>query len=272
MRILLRKFNNKFYVWKDAKYIDGKYHIIENDESIGVVNQTNIFAIDGDDRSNFVQCNHCGATIKNDQESIDAHFAEEEAKRNCLECVDMVHMGGEKDSVIKYTKNEDGTYHYMKECNTSLGCSYASYRAYENINSERAKERCKYYQCRVKGTSQTNDVFVKYPGLFNKQITIDCLVQNGFMSKRYLGYGSGEWVVSLGLRGNTLHAIVNELGIVDRFWINHRYDRCVAYYSEKYDKLFFEYGDNYGDEMPYFLSKAKHDAAKKIIAKLYKEA
>ena len=260
MRILLRKFNNKFYVWKDATYIDGKYYLVENGATIGSVNQINILAIDEDDRINFVQCNHCGATIKNDPKSIEAHFAEREAKRNCLSCPEMVQTGEEKDATVQYTKNEDGTYHFTKECNTKLGCSYASCYSYVDIDSEEAKKRCMYFQCRAKGVSKINDTFVKYPGIFNKQITIDCLTKNGFLNKRYLS--NGEWVVDLGLRGNTLYAVVNELGIVDSFYITHRYDRFTAYYSEKYDKLFFKSRTGYIDEMPYNLSQAKYNTAK----------
>lgn len=272
MRILLRKHDNKFYVWHDATYVNGQYYLTKNDEVMDKVYQTNILAVDDNDRGNYVKCNHCGATIKNDPESIEAHFAEQEAKRNCLSCDDMRHYGDEKDVAVQYTKNEDGTYHFTKECNTKLGCGYSSYYSYRDIDTEAAKDGCKYFQCRKRGVSQIDDVFIKYPGIFNKQITIDWLVKNGFANKRYLGGNWNEWSVDLGLRGNTLHAIVNELGIVDHFWILHRYDRFTAFYSEKYDKLFFDDGGKYVDEMPYNLSQAKYNNVKKIIAKLYKEA
>ena len=75
----------------------------------------------------------------------------------------------------------------------------------------------------------------------------------------------------MGLRGNTLHAVVNELGIVEYFAINHRYSRYVAFYSETYDKLFFEHGEKYIDILPGDLSQYKYNSAKKIIAALYKE-
>jgi hypothetical protein len=272
MRILLRKHNNKFYVWHDATYVDGRYYLVEDGKKASLVYQTSILAVDGDDRANYVTCIHCGATIKNDHESIEAHFAEQEAKRNCLSCEDMMHYGDEKDATVHYTKNEDGTYHFTKECNTKLGCSYASYYTCRDINTEEAKDGCKYFLCRKRGVAQIDDAFVKYPGLFNKQITIDWLVQNGFVNKRYMGGSWNEWTVDLGLRGNTLHAVVNEMGIVDRFFIHHRYERYTAYYSEKYDKLFFVYGDKYMDIMPDNLSQAKYNSAKKVIAKLYKEA
>ena len=121
MRILLRKHDNKFYVWHDATYVDGRYYLVEDGKKTNLVYQTNILAVDGDDRANYVTCIHCGATIKNDPESIEAHFAEQEAKRNCLSCDDMMHYGDEKNVAVQYTKNEDGTYHFTKEFNTKLG-------------------------------------------------------------------------------------------------------------------------------------------------------
>lgn len=272
MRILLRKCNDKFYVWKDAIYGNGNYFIKEEGKPNVIVAQTNILAVDEDDRVGYVKCANCGAIIKNDPESIEAHFAEQEAKRNCLACEDMAHTGDEKDVAVQYTKNEDGTYHFVKECNTKLGCSYNSYFNYVDINSEHVTERCKYFQCRRKGMSEIDDVFVKYPGIFNKQITIDWLVKNGFTNKGYNGDRYKEWYVDLGMRGRVLFAIVNEFGIVDHFDIHHRYERWTAYYSEKYDKLFFVNGSKYTDVMPDNLSQTKYNNAKKIIAKLYKEA
>lgn len=274
MRILLRKWQDKFYVWKDATYDDGYYYLVEDGKKVNdqMVYQTNILAINEDDRANYVKCAHCGATIKNDPESIEAHFAEREAQRNCMSCGEMVHYGDEKNINVQYTKNEDGTYRFTKTCDTKLGCSYAAWRNYRDINTEAAKDGCQYFQCRKRGVEKIDDTFVKYPGLFNKQITIDLLIKNGFLSKRYMGDRWNEWTIDLGLRGNTLHAVVNELGIVDRFFIHHRYERYTAYYSEKYDKLFFEYGRKYTDIVPDALSQAKYNSAKKIIAKLYKEA
>lgn len=272
MRILLRKYNNSYYVWKDAIYSNGIYYLTENGKPATSMCQTNILAIDNDDRGNYVKCLHCGATIKNDPESIEAHFAEQEARRNCLTCEDLIHTGTEEDVTVKYIKNEDGTYHFVKECNTKLGCSYNSYYSYADIDSEAAQSRCKYFQCRAKGVSKIDDVFIKYPGIFNKQITVDWLAKNGFVNKRYMGSNYKEWMIDLGLRGNTLDAIVNELGIVDHFLIRHRYECHTAYYSEKYDKLFFVDGTKYTEEIPWGLSQAKYNSAKKIIEKLYKEA
>lgn len=271
MRILLRKYNNSYYVWKDAVYSNGIYYLTENGKPTSSMAQTNILAVDDDDRANYVKCLHCGAIIKNDPESIEAHFVEQEAKRNCLSCDDMVHYGGEEDVAVQYTKNEDGTYHFTKECNTKLGCNYGYSYICRDIDTEEARHSCKYFQCRKIGVSKIDDVFVKYPGTFNKQITIDWLVKNGFTNKGFEGASRNEWAVDLGLRGNTLHAVVNELGIVDRFYIHHRYDCYTAYYSEKYDKLFFVDGTKYTEEIPWGLSQAKYNSAKKVIEKLYKE-
>ena len=272
MRILLRKYNDKFYVWKNAIYRNGNYFITQEGKPNVMVSQTNILAVDEDDRVGYVRCVNCGTLIKDDPKSIEEHFTKQEAKRNCLACKDLMHIGNEKDVAVQYTKNEDGTYHFVKECNTKLGCSYNSYYNYLDIDSEAAQARCKYFQCRAKGVSKIDDVFVKYPGIFNKQITIDWLDKNGFTSKSYYGDRLKEWYVDLGMRGRVLYAVVNELGIVDHFELHHRYERWTVYYSEKYDKLFFVNGNKYSDIMPDNLSQTKYNSAKKIIAKLYKEA
>lgn len=268
MKILLRRWNGKYYVWKNAEYKNDNYYICENDTEIRV-KQTNILSIAEDNRANFVVCATCGAIVKNDPESIEAHYAEREAMKDCLKCTDMSPYGDEKNLTIKYTKNDDETYHAEKVYDTALGCGYQKW-GYDNINSEKAKAGCKYYQCRKNGVHKIDDIFVKYPGIFNKQITIDLLAKHGFKETQS-DSSRQQWYIDLGLRGNTLHAVVNELGIVEYFKISHRYDRYVAYYSEKYDKLFFEYGEKYIDSIPDAISQYKYNSAKKIIAALYKE-
>lgn len=268
MKILLRQWNDKYYVWKNAEYKNDNYYVFENDTEL-LVKQTNILSIAEDNRANFVVCATCGAIIKNDPESIEAHYAEREAMKNCLKCSDMSPYGDERNLTIKYTKNDDDTYHAEKVYDTTLGCGYQRW-GYDSINSEKAKAGCKYYQCRKNGVHKIDDIFVRYPGMFNKQITIDLLAKHGFRAMQSVPRKK-VWYIDLGLRGNTLHAVVNELGIVDRFVIIHRYSSYVAFYSEAYNKLFFEHGDKYIDVLPGDLSQNKYNSARKIIAALYKE-
>ena len=269
MKILLRKHKDKYYVWKTAEYKNNEYYICEDDTEL-MVEQINILAVSEDERSNFVKCANCGAVIKNDAESIEAHFAEREAQRNCFECTHMSAYGQEKNHNVQYTKNDNGTYHVRTECDTMLCCGFNSWK-YSDINAESTKNNCQYYQCRTKGMQAIDDIFVKYPGIFNKQITIDHLIAKGF-TNRYAWASDKLWCINLGLRGDTLHAFVNELGIVDYFMITHRYARYNAFYSDTYDKLFFEYYGKYKEDMPEEMSQAKYNSAKKIIKALYKEA
>jgi hypothetical protein len=178
--------------------------------------------------------------------------------------------GDEKNRKIQYTKNDDGTYHVQTTCDSKLGCYFSSWR-YTDIDTEETKKKCQYYQCRAKGVQAIDDIFIKYPGIFNKQITIDLLVKKGFTNK-YPWPQDKLWSIDLGMRGNTLHALVNELGIVEYFMISHKYNRYTAFYSDTYDKLFFVKGDKYMEDMPGEMSQAKYNSAKKIIAALYKEA
>ena len=268
MKILLRNYKDKYYVWKTAEYKNGEYCIRTDDDHELRINQTDILAVTEDDRNSFVTCAHCGEVIKNDAASIEAHFAEREAKRNCFECEHMSTYGQEKKREVKYTKNADGTYHIETSCDSMVGCGFNSWK-YSNIDEESTKRNCQYHQCRAKGVQSIEDVFTKYPGLFNKSITIDTLQKKGLNNRRPNGIAS--WAIDLGLRGNTLYAVVNELGIVDRFIVRHRYSQYDAFYSDKYDKMFFVSGGKYTEELPGEMSQAKCNSAKRIIKALYKE-
>lgn len=270
MKILLRKFNDEYYVWKTAEWKDNGYYIDNNGEMY--IPQVNIIAVKDDDREGSVVCAFCGAKIKNDPESIEKHFAERETSRNCFACEHLTQYGKASNAKSVYTKNEDGTYHVTSDVDTELGCTFNRYyRNPCNIDSTEAKNICQYFQCRKAGVSQINDIFVTNPGAFNKSATVDVLTKNGYT---YCGYYNNThgFGYDMGVRGQCLTACVNEVGIVDHFLVRHRYDVFTVYYSAKYDKLFFDYGGRYVENIPNGLSEAKYNTVKKKIAALYKEA
>lgn len=261
MKILLRKWDDKSYVWKDATYKNGKFICDE----LGVY-EINILAVKDDNRKDYVTCNFCGELIKNDPESIEAHFKEKEAKRDCFKCQ---YLRASKHRIIKadYAQNNDGTYNATETFVATLKCGNI-YWNQPTIDSNDAKKICQFYKCRNHGVARIEDIFTQYPDPFGKQIAFDVLLEKKF---EYDGFINGFFEYDLKSR-NTVKACVNDLGIVDHFIVSHRGYKYKAYYSAKYDKLFFSNdGRNYSLETPIAISENKYRQAKAKISALYKE-
>ena len=86
MEILLRKYENKRYVWVEATWKNRTYII--NDPIFGEseIEPIQILSVRNDTRSNLVECAYCGALIENNPEAIEKHYADEEAKMDCTKC------------------------------------------------------------------------------------------------------------------------------------------------------------------------------------------
>lgn len=264
MKILIRQYESKYYVWKDAEWQDGNYVIPNTKQKISM---TNILAVTEDNRIGYVQCYHCGKLIKNDPESIEQHFAEVEARKDCLKCEKMVPYGDKMSPVLTIERNADGTYSVVEKYNTKLGCR-ASYYYTQNIESEKVKRDCIYLQCRRNGVREINDAFVKYPGMFEKQITADTLVANKCV---FEGYNDGYYEYDMKMRGS-VKACVNEMGIVDHFVVLARGWRYIFYYSDKYKKIFFNYYDKYYENTRDYITDSKADSIIKKLSSIYEEA
>jgi hypothetical protein len=261
MKILLREYENERYVWKDAEYTS--YGFVCNDE---IVCETNIITVKDDNRKDYVICAHCGSIIKNTAEAIEAHFAEQEAKRDCFKCGSL-RKYNVNTSKAEFTKNMDGSYVVTETYTAGLRCGQNWYNG-PAIDSEDAKKICLYYRCRRHGVQSIADIFTKYPDPFDKHITVDMLNDKNFpyecMANRCFEY-------DLKCR-STVKACVNELGIVDHFIIKHRSRGYIAYYSAKYDKLFFTIdGRHYEDSIPSGISETKFNQAYAKISAIYKE-
>lgn len=263
MKILLRTYDGNHYVWKDAYWKNERYYISDTDLS---VSQTAILAVTEDERTGKVQCRNCGELIDNNEESIEAHFRAKEAEKNCLTCERCVPYGDKFDEKKTFSLNKDGTYTISESYTTFLGCKIGYYNV-RDLDSDEAKRRCNVMKCRNMGTTPINDIFVKYPDPFEKQITVDALVAN-----KYTSYGSwGEFVeYDLKMR-DTLKARVNKLGIVDHFVVIVRGWRYEFDYSSKYNKIFFrDYGE-YKEHAGNYISSAKEERILNRLSKLYME-
>ena len=266
MKILIRNFNNTFYVWKDATWHGSGYHV--DDDFYGSVSiaPSEVVAVKDDNRNGYVVCKHCGELILNNPEAIEKHYADMEAKRDCAKCKKARIYGDRMNETIEYVANDDGTYRRTEECTVRLGCTAGYYT--KEVHSADAKRNCIYNQCRQKGVSAINDIFVKYPGVFDKCLTVDFLKSKKYVNEEYV---NGYFEYDLKLRG-TLKACVNKLGIVDHFRLNYNGWNYYLYYSEKYEKLFYADWGIYKEGIADVTSNAKAQQVLTKISKLYKEA
>lgn len=265
MKVLLRSYNGKYYVWKDATYKND--HFIVNYPGYGDlgVNETDIIAVKDDNRSGSVSCSHCGTVIKNDPVAIEAHFAEQEAKKDCFQCPSL-RRDRVRTTNVKLARNDyDDNFEVVETYTADLRCAQTYWKR-PQIDTDEAKKICVHYRCRNSGVREIKDTFTKYPGLFDKHVTVDVL---NAKKCAFDGCIDGFFEYDLKCR-NTVKACVNKIGIVDHFIIKARNHRYIAYYSAKYDKLFFHDGI-YNEDMPYDVTETKYKQAKDKIAALYKE-
>lgn len=266
MKVLLRNDNGKPYVWRDATWHNGVYKVKDDLGRYNVVYQRKIIAVDEDNRSGCVVCRNCGEMISNTPEEIEAHFAEKEVGRDCLKCshLEVSRVLSEKKS--SYTKNEDGTYAVSETYNAKLGC-YRYWSSYP-LGSPQAEQQCEFRLCRVQGVKEIDDIFVKYPNVFSKFLTVDILLNNNYA---YEGYRNGYFCYDLQCRG-ALKACVNADGVVDCYLCSSRGEEYYMHYSSEHHKIFFEWGDRYREDVDAFVSAGKRDMMLKRLKKLYEEA
>lgn len=264
MNILIRKYDGKYYVKKEAILnSDGQYLLTKTGEFIS---QTNILAVYDDARIGYVQCSYCGELVRNDPESIEAHYNSREASRNCLECERLAIYGDVKDHVKNYVHNGDGTYNATETYVTRLGCRMTYLK--EDIHSTNAVKNCKYFRCRKSGMLPIDDIFVQYPNPFVKQITADMLARKNYELE---GHHNGFYIYDMKLRG-VLKACVNECGIVDHYLVSYKDDEWVVYYSDTYNRLFVSYYSKYKYNLNDFFSENRQTQVLSKIAQLYEEA
>lgn len=266
MEILIRNWDNTSYVWKAATWKNGEYYIEDDCGFEYGIKQTNILAVRDDNRIGYVQCNYCNELIENTPESIERHYAESEAKKDCLKCEYLRAGNKRKDKTTTYTPNGDGTYRIVESYVSNLICNQSYWPM--DIESNDAKRNCQYVQCRRHGVQQIDDIFVRYPEPFVRQITVDVLDAKKYP---FEAYNNGFFEYDLKSR-DTLKACVNELGIIDHFVYISRGWRYYLYYSDKYEKLFYLDGSKYSERMHAIMTETKINSTLKKISALYKEA
>lgn len=257
MRILLRKLNNEEYVWQDATFKDEKYYI---SNGAVLVNETNIVSVD-DVKKGYVICNNCGEMIEDDPEKIEAHYKNREASRDCTNC-EKLKFDSDKLSLKRtLEKCENGKYHVVEDFVSNLYCGMY----YAKLPVSEAGNNCVFLKCRKSGVRKPDNIFSRYPEVFDSVITSDVLVAKKF---RFDNHDGRYFIYDMKSRG-TIKACVNSLGIVECFRVSSNGNLVYFYYSEKYDKMFFKNGSTYYDGKPYWFKETKFDEAHAKIKALY---
>ena len=258
MRILIRNWEDKEYVWKDATYRDNNYYV--DDRLVLIIN---IAAVENHPMIGYVACASCGALIRNTPEDIEAHYVESEAKRDCKKC-DRLKFSSYREVVERQlVEKEDGVYEVIEKFTSPLYCgmTYGSVP----VTSPRATQICKYYSCRRQGVTTPNDIFTAYPGVFDTAITADVLVEKKL---RFDGWNRDFFRYDMKSR-NTIKACVNKSGIVECFYATSNGGGTYFYYSEKYDKLFYRDGARYREGKPAWFRDNKFEEVHKRVKALY---
>lgn len=258
MRILLRKSDSNEYVWKEATYKKGHWYVggIE-------ISETNIAAVDGHNTEGKAMCSFCGEIIDNTAEAIQAHYEKNESERDCTKCEHLAYDSDKKQINRSVVALKDGTHQVKDEFIATLMCGISWQK--RSLNDEYLSRYCKHFQCRRHGVGEFPDTFSKYPGVFDSAITSDVLVAKKF---RFDGYDGKYFLYDMKSRG-TIKACVNKSGVVECFRVTSNGTALYFYYSEKYDKMFYNNGSTYAESKPYWFRDAKYDEAHKKIKALY---
>ena len=236
MKILLRSD----YKWHDATF-DNQDKLFNIDQNVCYhgIDETSIVSVKDDNRSDFVICSGCGEVVKNTKAAIKKHLELGKSSQTCFNCKKMRETSTTLIGDRKYVLNEDGTYTVHEKRNSTLCCTNNSYYSGPSIDSEQARQRCKYSHCSADSMKSYEDTFTKYPGLFDEVITIDALNKKKWkFEAKY--HDSILFKATGSLR---LYACINNYGIVDKFTYSYRNNDYDCVYSKKYNKLFwFSYG------------------------------
>ena len=259
MKVLL----SSNYQWKDALF-DVARNVITDVNGVEI-HATNIISIEDDVRTNYVRCANCNHIILNTAEAIDAHYNAHSNSSECFQCFYMRCVTG-LDAGKTYERNADGTYTQHQNSNCKLYCTRRHGLSIE-IDSENARNNCIIHQCRERNSMiPLDDFFIKYPHAFDNVATIDALDQDRWKFNKK----SGDYYIFHTTGNANCDAIVNSMGIVDRF-ISHFNQRKYPFrYSKRYNKLAWIDGYTYETDAR-MVSDIRSGLLLNEVSKIYKE-
>lgn len=260
MKILLREYNGKRYVWETAKYNNYAFYVNGEQQ-----HECNIVSVINDNRKNYIQCSCCGQTFRKGDRRFQLHKENAKNPTTCLSCP---HMAAEKAVVVgkKYTIKPDWSCIEKLEREVRLVCTHTGWFSYDDISSSKAISGCKKRQCETATEIEIEDFFTRYRGAFDDIITIDRLIDEGYNARVGDRYDAKcEFIIE---DDYTIGAVINNIGIVDGFFVWFDGDRYDLYYSKRYNELFIDCGQ-YEVWRPGFIDNETQNKIKKEIAKLY---
>lgn len=229
MKVLMRSFENKPYVWKEATRSEDGAYIVNGKR----VEETSIVSVADMEKTKYVKCSNCGGIIPNRKRAIEAHKNISCSWKSCLSCRNLAEKNI-KSKNNSYKLNDDGTFSRTDKANVTLCCNCSYYHRYD-IMSDEARKSCRYAGCKNATFVPVNGFFDKHPDAFDDMITVDKIIDAGFTTKYSLRDGSVNYQLKA---KNTIVAKVNAMNIVECFGISYRNDNCTVVYSKALNKLF----------------------------------
>jgi hypothetical protein len=229
------------------------------------VSQVNILSIENDPRIKYVRCKMCDTVFKNTKKAIEEHAQLAKSSKSCLTCKSLC-FSDETNNKESFTKNDDGTYTRTKKCICQLTCGYTY--GHPQIDSDKARERCRYRNCSLTTIEPVENFFTKYPGAFDDMATVDALDMN-----KWQIYSKYSETVYFKLKGRyNITVSTNGLGIINVFTCDYRSNSYEIVYSKKYDKIFELYCGEYSEitETSSKFSETYYNELMKIMRNIYK--
>lgn len=239
MKILLRNYNERPYVWVTAKYNRGSFYVYGNE-----ILQSNIVSIMNDNRKKYFQCSCCGQVFRKGDRRFATHKENAIKPETCFDC-SHIYISDTNRSSTKYVMNKDGSFSLVETMNADLRCDNTTSWHYPRIDSDDAICKCKKRQCADATESEISDFFTQYPGAFDDVLTIDRLLDENY--DVYLGHRncSRNDIIFNDNNHYVISAYINSIGIVEHFGVRFCGFNWLVYYSKKYDELFTTFDHRY---------------------------
>ena len=260
MKILMRWYCGDAYVWVTAKY-DGNGFVVEGEK----IDECDIVSIINDNRKNYVKCSSCGKIFPKNGKKFAKHKAESSTITPCLKC-NKRRVSERTSPDVRFIPNTNGTFTEKSERIVDLMCHAGLWTDYK-CDSTEAIRLCKFRQCGSARAKEIEDTFTKYPGLFDDIITVDKILDNGDMHINWSDSCITEYQLDEEVG---LSAHVNNLGIVDRFYIDNPKGCYYVWYSKRYDEFFWCEYVGYSIWRPDRMDDADVHKIKETIRNLYK--
>ena len=258
MDILVRRFNDEPYVWKKAKFVNGKIMVDGHPCA-----EPEIVSIRNDARKQYVYCSGCGTYFRKGSKKIEEHKAGCDDTSKCFDCKHLSYRRGDILS-HKYTTLADGKYIVTTKQKTSLYCT----RSWYDINSQEARDRCVYNRCKNATMETPKCFFLNNPGAFDHIVTVDKILEVGYKNARFDSWNNNTYYTLKGR--NTIVATVNKLNIIESFRVSYKNYTYTIYYSKKYNELYVnDNGSTYSKWNPCNMPNDTRTYIKNKIAALY---